>query len=111
MTAANRAAVPAAAGLPLGPRPACGGPPERGTPSGDLNADGTLALVANTPGGLFGLSVDAIESRVEVLVKLRQEILVGVPGAPGVPGVLGTSLRADGSVLIVLDPREVIRAS
>ena len=72
---------------------------------GQVADAGVLILVAETAGGPVALEIDAIEGREEVLVQPLHDLLGGHAA------VLGTALRGDGSVLLVLDAGEVCRAS
>jgi len=68
-----------------------------GTAKGD-----PLVIVLASAQGLIGLVVDAIEERLDAVVK-RPEGLVAA-----LPHLLGTTLRGDGQVLLVLDPEGLL---
>jgi two-component system chemotaxis sensor kinase CheA len=54
-------------------------------------------VVTNVDGELIGMEVDAVAERIETPLRPMTGLLSGYPG------VLGTSLQADGKVLLVLD--------
>jgi two-component system chemotaxis sensor kinase CheA len=59
-------------------------------------------VVARARGELVGFAVDAIVDRMDAAVRPMTGLLVGAPG------VMGATLLADGAVLMVLDPAELI---
>lgn len=60
-------------------------------------------VVARAQGELVGFAVDAIVDRMDAAVRPMTGLLAGAPG------VMGATLLADGAVLMVLDPAELIR--
>ena len=60
-------------------------------------------VVARVHGELVGFAVDAIVDRMDAAVRPMTGLLAGAPG------VMGATLLADGAVLMVLDPVELIR--
>jgi two-component system chemotaxis sensor kinase CheA len=69
-------------------------------PASDLTA--RLVVVAETGGKLAGFEVDAIRDRLEVVLKPMQGLLSNARG------YAGTTLLGDGSVLLVLDLKEIL---
>jgi two-component system chemotaxis sensor kinase CheA len=61
-----------------------------------------LVVVAEGGGRIAGLQVDAIRDRLEVVLKPLQGMLAGASC------YLGTTLLGDGSVLLVLDLKEIL---
>lgn len=59
-------------------------------------------IVARVRGELVGFAVDAIIDRMDAAVRPMTGLLAGAPG------VMGATLLADGAVLMVLDPAELI---
>jgi two-component system, chemotaxis family, sensor kinase CheA len=59
-------------------------------------------VVARARGELVGLAVDAIVDRMDAAVRPMTGLLAGAPG------VMGATLLADGAVLMVLDPAELL---
>jgi two-component system chemotaxis sensor kinase CheA len=59
-------------------------------------------VVARVQGELVGFAVDAIVDRMDAAVRPMTGLLAGAPG------VMGTTLLADGSVLMILDLAELI---
>ncbi len=59
-------------------------------------------VVARARGELVGFAVDAIVDRMDAAVRPMTGLLAGAPG------VMGATLLADGAVLMVLDPAELI---
>jgi two-component system chemotaxis sensor kinase CheA len=59
-------------------------------------------VVARVRGELVGFAVDAIVDRMDAAVRPMTGLLAGAPG------VMGTTLLADGSVLMILDLAELI---
>lgn len=59
-------------------------------------------VVARAGGELVGFAVDAIVDRMDAAVRPMTGLLAGAPG------VMGATLLADGAVLMVLDPAELI---
>uniref|UniRef100_Q07KH3 Chemotaxis protein CheA n=1 Tax=Rhodopseudomonas palustris (strain BisA53) TaxID=316055 RepID=Q07KH3_RHOP5 len=64
--------------------------------------DVRLVVVAEGGGRIAGLEVDAIRDRLEVVLKPLQGMLAGASS------FLGTTLMGDGTVLLVLDLKEVV---
>lgn len=60
-------------------------------------------VVARVQNELVGFAIDAIVDRMDAAVRPMTGLLAGAPG------VMGTTLLADGAVLMVLDPAELIR--
>jgi two-component system chemotaxis sensor kinase CheA len=60
-------------------------------------------IVGRVGDELVGFAVDAIIDRMDAAVRPMTGLLAGAPG------VMGTTLLADGAVLMVLDPAELIR--
>lgn len=60
-------------------------------------------VVAMVGGELVGFAVDAIVDRMDAAVRPMTGLLAGAPG------VIGATLLADGAVLMVLDPAELIQ--
>uniref|UniRef100_B0T3W4 Chemotaxis protein CheA n=1 Tax=Caulobacter sp. (strain K31) TaxID=366602 RepID=B0T3W4_CAUSK len=60
-------------------------------------------VVARAQGELVGFAVDAIVDRMDAAVRPMTGLLAGAPG------VMGATLLADGAVLMILDPAELIR--
>lgn len=59
-------------------------------------------VVARARGELVGFAVDAIVDRMDATVRPMTGLLAGAPG------VMGATLLADGAVLMVLDPAELV---
>jgi len=59
-------------------------------------------VVARARGELVGFAVDAIVDRMDAAVRPMSGLLAGAPG------VMGATLLADGAVLMVLDPAELV---
>jgi two-component system chemotaxis sensor kinase CheA len=59
-------------------------------------------VVARAGGELVGFAVDAIVDRMDATVRPMTGLLAGAPG------VMGATLLADGAVLMVLDPTELV---
>lgn len=59
-------------------------------------------VVAQAGGELVGFAVDAIVDRMDAVVRPMTGLLANAPG------VMGTTLLADGTVLMVLDPGELL---
>jgi len=59
-------------------------------------------VVVRLGGELVGFAVDAILDRMDAVVRPMTGLLAGAPG------VMGTTLLADGTVLMVLDPAELL---
>jgi two-component system chemotaxis sensor kinase CheA len=68
--------------------------------SGDRPSE--RVVVARARGELVGFSVDAIVDRMDATVRPMTGLLAGAPG------VMGATLLADGAVLMVLDPAELV---
>lgn len=60
-------------------------------------------VVARVQGELVGFAVDAIVDRIDAAVRPMTGLLAGAPG------VMGTTLLADGAVLMILDLAELIQ--
>jgi two-component system chemotaxis sensor kinase CheA len=60
-------------------------------------------VVLAADGAVAGLEVEAVGARMDVMLKPLTGLLAGAAG------VSGTTLLGDGRVLIVLDPRELLR--
>jgi len=71
------------------------------TGSDMLNA----AIVQAGGGELAALQVDRFGSQLDVILKPMEGLLAGMPG------VAGSTLTGDGRVLIVLEPRDLLRSS
>lgn len=66
-------------------------------------ADGLeRVVVAQVGGELIGFAVDAVLDQMDAVLRPMSGLLAGAPG------VMGTTLLADGSVLMVLDPAELL---
>jgi two-component system chemotaxis sensor kinase CheA len=63
----------------------------------------TVAVVALGGGQLGGLEVDRLGERINVMLKSRDGLLSGLPA------LTGTTMLGDGSVLLILDVREMLR--
>jgi two-component system chemotaxis sensor kinase CheA len=61
-----------------------------------------LVVVADLGGRIVGLEVDAIGERLEVVLKPMQGVLAGARG------FAGTTLLGDGTVLLVLDLKDIV---
>lgn len=61
-----------------------------------------LVIVVATLQGPVGLAVDAIEERLDAVVKPPEGLVAALPH------LLGTTLRGDGRVLLVLDPESLL---
>jgi two-component system chemotaxis sensor kinase CheA len=59
-------------------------------------------VVARVGGELVGFAVDAILDRMDAVVRPMTGLLAGAPG------LMGTTLLADGAVLMILDPGELL---
>jgi two-component system chemotaxis sensor kinase CheA len=66
-------------------------------------ADTRLVLVTEISGKVTALEVDAIQDRLEVVLKPLQGLLANARG------YAGTTLLGDGRVLLVLDLKEVLQ--
>ncbi|HEY4275999.1 MAG TPA: chemotaxis protein CheA [Rhizomicrobium sp.] len=66
------------------------------------DSDANIVIVS-AGGQTFGLQVGRFGDRLDVMLKPMDGILQGMSG------VAGTSLLSDGSVLIVLDPQDLVR--
>lgn len=71
---------------------------------GSSPTDDELVLVTRTPSGRVALGVDRIDGREEIVVKPLDGLVTGARG------LLGTAVRADGSILLVIDTQEVAHA-
>lgn len=60
-------------------------------------------VVARARGELVGFAVDAVVDRMDAVVRPMTGLLAGAPG------VMGATLLADGAVLMVLDPAELVQ--
>lgn len=67
------------------------------------NRPAERVIVSRVHNELVGFAVDAIVDRMDAAVRPMSGLLAGVPG------VMGTTLLADGAVLMVLDPAELLR--
>jgi two-component system chemotaxis sensor kinase CheA len=65
-------------------------------------ADERLLVVAETAGRIAALEVAAIRDRLDIVLKPMQGLLAGVRG------FAGTTVLGDGSVLLVLDLKEIL---
>jgi two-component system chemotaxis sensor kinase CheA len=63
------------------------------------------AIVQAGGGELAALQVDRFGSQLDVILKPMEGLLAGMPG------VAGSTLTGDGRVLIVLEPRDLLRSS
>jgi two-component system chemotaxis sensor kinase CheA len=72
-----------------------------GAPTGEDKA-AERVIVARVQGELVGFAVDAIVDRMDAAVRPMSGLLAGAPG------VLGTTLLADGAVLMILDLAELV---
>ena len=72
--------------------------PEKRAPTSDAR----LVIITETVGTMVALEVDAICDRLEVVLKPMQGLLANARG------YLGTTLLADGRVLLVLDLKELL---
>jgi two-component system chemotaxis sensor kinase CheA len=77
----------------LGPLVGAAAPPDRAA---------ERVVVARAGGELVGLAVDAILDRMDAVVRPMTGLLAGAPG------VMGTTLLADGTVLMILNPGELL---
>jgi two-component system chemotaxis sensor kinase CheA len=69
----------------------------------ELNSDGELAvLVVRLAGGNVGLLVDHFHGASDIILKPLEGVLAGLTG------FAGTALMGDGSVLMVLNPKELL---
>jgi two-component system chemotaxis sensor kinase CheA len=69
---------------------------------GDGGADDVPTLAVLTGQGLVGIAVDGFEERLEVALRPPEGLLAAMPN------LLGTTLRGDGRVLLVLDPEALL---
>jgi two-component system chemotaxis sensor kinase CheA len=65
------------------------------------NADRRLVLVVKAGDGFFGLEVDEIGDRLEVVLRPMDGLLADIPA------YLGTTLLGDGQVLLILNLKEI----
>ena len=72
--------------------------PRTATPA----ADERLLVVAEAAGRIAALEVAAIRDRLDIVLKPMQGLLAGVRG------FAGTTVLGDGSVLLVLDLKEIL---
>ena len=72
-----------------------------GGPGGPVTGDCTV-LVVRSGGRIAGVAVDAIRERADLAVRPLDGLLAGMPG------VSGTTLLADGQVLMILDPEALV---
>jgi two-component system chemotaxis sensor kinase CheA len=63
----------------------------------------TVIVVALGDGQLAGLEIDRLGERINVMLKPREGLLSDLPA------LTGTTMSGDGSVLIILDVREMLR--
>jgi two-component system, chemotaxis family, sensor kinase CheA len=68
----------------------------------ERHRDDRKVLVVRSAGQVVGLSVDAIEDRLDVAMRPLDGLLTGLPG------VSGTTLLGDGQVLMILEPEALI---
>jgi two-component system chemotaxis sensor kinase CheA len=71
-----------------------------GTAAGPRSTE--RVVIARARGELVGFAVDAIVDRMDATVRPMTGLLAGAPG------VIGATLLADGAVLMVLDPVELV---
>ena len=71
-------------------------------PSQHAQASGKLVVVAETSGRIAALEVDAIRDRLEVVLKPLRGLLSNTRG------YAGTTLLGDGTVMLVLDLKEIL---
>jgi two-component system chemotaxis sensor kinase CheA len=65
------------------------------------NSDAKLVLVVKAGEGFFGLEVDEIGDRLEVVLRPMDGLLADIPA------YLGTTLQGDGQVLLILNLKEI----
>ena len=65
------------------------------------NSDAELVLVVKAGEGFFGLEVDEIGDRLEVVLRPMDGLLADIPA------YLGTTLQGDGQVLLILNLKEI----
>jgi two-component system chemotaxis sensor kinase CheA len=65
------------------------------------NSDRRLVLVVRAGDGFFGLEVDGIGDRLEVVLRPMDGLLADIPA------YLGTTLQGDGQVLLILNLKEI----
>ena len=70
--------------------------------SGRPGLDARLVVVTESGGKVIALEIDAIEDRLEVVLKPLQGLLSNARG------YAGTTLLGDGRVLLVLDLKEIL---
>ncbi|UEM06278.1 chemotaxis protein CheA [Skermanella rosea] len=61
-----------------------------------------MVLVVRTDDGDFGLAIDGIGDRLEVVLRPMDGVLAGIPA------YLGTTLQGDGRVLLILNLKEIL---
>jgi two-component system chemotaxis sensor kinase CheA len=61
-----------------------------------------LVLVVKAGDGFFGLEVDEIGDRLEVVLRPMDGLLADIPA------YLGTTLQGDGQVLLILNLKEIL---
>jgi two-component system chemotaxis sensor kinase CheA len=69
---------------------------------GAVTGSGVKVVVMPVRGDLVGLAVDGFAERMDVLMRPLTGILAGLPG------VMGTTVRGDGRVLMILDVPELV---
>jgi len=73
-----------------------------GLPARDHDRPSRLLIIIESGGRTAGIEIDAVRDRLDVVLKPMQGLLAGASG------YAGTTLLGDGSVLLVLDPREIL---
>lgn len=61
-----------------------------------------MVLVVRTKDGVFGLAIDGIGERLEVVLRPMDGVLADIPA------YLRTTLQGDGRVLLVLNLKEIL---
>ncbi|WP_246149206.1 chemotaxis protein CheA [Skermanella pratensis] len=64
--------------------------------------EGRMVLVIETDGGVFGLEIDGIGERLEMVLRPMDGVLADIPA------YLGTTLLGDGRVLLILNLKEIL---
>jgi two-component system, chemotaxis family, sensor kinase CheA len=65
-------------------------------------ADSRIVVMSEVGGATTALEVDAIRDRLEVVLKPMQGLLANAPG------YVGTTLLGDGTVLLVVNLKEIL---
>ncbi|UEM23701.1 chemotaxis protein CheA [Skermanella mucosa] len=65
-------------------------------------SEARMVLVVRTKDGVFGLAIDGIGERLEVVLRPMDGVLADIPA------YLGTTLQGDGRVLLVLNLKEIL---